>query len=79
MRKIHPEILAPKVGHRGYLCFEETVMETKHVIDEKLFPMAINYPDVIKYKNGRPVGYLEHTMLRLVYLNDLSIWDILIR
>lgn len=73
-RRVHPEILDPSADQRrGYLCISEFTIDYKSA--RKVIPISIKHPDNIVGKSY----FIESTFLRLMYLSDMCIWDMLIR
>lgn len=84
-KKNYPNIFEKdSAGQHGYLCIDESLVEWDSRI--KLVPISIKFPDQIFYRKDEmalggavPAHYKQNNFLQLIYSNDISIWDILIR
>jgi hypothetical protein len=77
---VHGNILDPKDGEAGYLCINEALINYKSV--SRAVPIEIKYFDHIchhRIQEKQSSFYKENTMLIMMYLIDINIWDMLIR
>jgi len=69
--------------NKGYICIDEGIVDWNSKI--KLMPVSIKYSDYIhqvvnqESKAVRSTHYTENSMLQLLYHNNFSIWEALIR